>query len=60
MSRRDLDALVDRLARRHLKMSRRQFIQAVERGESLPDHPAVAHLRLLSGARRAANGRASA
>lgn len=45
----EMKALVDEQTRRYLGMSRQAFLRAAKAGK-LPDHPAVAHLLLLSGA----------
>jgi hypothetical protein len=53
VSRDEMDAEFDALARRHLGMSGAEFAELVERGGPLPDHPMVGHLLLMIGAARA-------
>ncbi len=50
ISRDEMEALFDQRARRYLGMSGQEFLDAVERGGPLPDHPIVAHLLLMIGA----------
>jgi len=50
LSTSDVRELIDRTARQELGMTAEEFYAAAERGE-LDDTPAVAHLRLISGAR---------
>lgn len=49
LSRGDLDAILDEDARRLLGLSGAEFRQRLAAG-TLPEHPAVAHLALLTGA----------
>jgi hypothetical protein len=51
LTREQAAALLDRRARRFLDMSGDDFIRAVEEKRPLPDHPMVAHLLLMIGAR---------
>ncbi len=51
LSQEQAAALLDRRARTFLGMSGEDFAGRVERREALPDHPMVAHLLLMIGAR---------
>ncbi len=51
LSREQAAALLDRRTRAFLGMSGEDFAGRVERREALPDHPMVAHLLLMLGAR---------
>lgn len=42
--------MVEEQTQKYLGMSTAEFIESVRRGE-LPDHPATAHLLILTGAR---------
>jgi hypothetical protein len=46
----EMRTLVEEQTRRYLGMSRAAFLRAAREGK-LPDHPAVAHLLILTGAR---------
>lgn len=49
LSREEFAAYVEEQAQRYLGMTTAEFIESVRRGE-LPDHPATAHLLILTGA----------
>ena len=50
LSREEFAAYVEEQAQRYLGMTTAEFVESVRRGE-LPDHPATAHLVILTGAR---------
>jgi hypothetical protein len=57
LSPEEFAALVEEQAQRYLGMTTVEFIDSVRRGV-LPDHPATAHLLILTGARTASDAMA--